>query len=64
MAQSSRILWRPKLIELLVKTDPHAPDEFRVNGVLPNIDAFYKTYDVKQGDKMYLPPDQRIRIWQ
>jgi predicted metalloendopeptidase len=64
MAQSSRILWRPKLIELLVKTDPHAPDEFRVNGVLPNIDAFYKTYDVKDGDKMYLPPDQRIRIWQ
>jgi putative endopeptidase len=64
MAQSSRILWRPKLIELLVKTDPHAPDEFRVNGVLPNVDAYYKTYDVKESDKMYLPPDQRIRIWQ
>jgi predicted metalloendopeptidase len=64
MAQSSRIKWREQLIELLIKSDPHSPDEFRVNGVVPNVDDFYTTYDVKEGDKLYLPPEQRVRIWQ
>jgi predicted metalloendopeptidase len=64
MAQSSRIKWREQLIELLIKSDPHSPDEFRVNGVVPNVDDFYTTYDVKEGDKLYLPPGQRVRIWQ
>ena len=64
MAQSSRIKWREQLIELLIKSDPHSPDEFRVNGVVPNVDDFYTTYDVKEGDKLYLPPEKRVRIWQ
>ncbi|MGI9272174.1 MAG: M13 family metallopeptidase [Woeseiaceae bacterium] len=64
MAQSSRIKWREQLIELLIKSDPHSPDEFRINGVAPNVDDFYATYDVKEGDKLYLPPEQRVRIWQ
>jgi predicted metalloendopeptidase len=63
-AQSSRIKWRKQMIELLVKTDPHSPDEFRVNGVVPNVDEFYKTYDVKPGDELYLAPENRVRIWQ
>ncbi|MDX1499152.1 MAG: M13-type metalloendopeptidase [Woeseiaceae bacterium] len=62
-AQSSRIKWREQLIEFLVKNDPHAPDVFRVNGVVPNVDAFYETYDVREGDGHYLPPEQRVRIW-
>ena len=64
MAQSSRIKWREQLIELLIKSDPHSPDEFRINGVAPNVDDFYATYDVKEGDKLYLPPEERVRIWQ
>ncbi len=64
MAQSSRIKWREQLIELLIKSDPHSPDEFRVNGVLPNVDDFYTTYGVKEGDQLYLAPDKRVRIWQ
>lgn len=64
MAQSSRIKWREQLIELLIKSDPHSPDEFRVNGVVPNVDDFYTTYNVKEGDKLYLAPEQRVRIWQ
>jgi predicted metalloendopeptidase len=63
-AQSSRIKWRQQMIELLVKTDPHSPDEFRVNGVVPNVDDFYKTYGVKEGDAHFLAPEGRIRIWQ
>ncbi|MDH4125644.1 MAG: hypothetical protein OEV69_08385 [Gammaproteobacteria bacterium] len=64
MAQSSRIKWREQLIELLIKSDPHSPDEFRVNGVVPNVDDFYTTYGVKEGDKLYLAPEKRVRIWQ
>ena len=64
MAQSSRIKWREQFIEMIIKSDPHAPDVFRVNGVVPNIDDFYATYGVKEGDKLYLPPAERIRIWQ
>lgn len=63
-AQSSRIKWRQQMIELLIKTDPHSPDEFRVNGVVPNVDDFYKTYGVKEGDGHYLAPEKRVRIWQ
>lgn len=63
-AQSSRIKWREQLIELLIKSDPHSPDVYRVNGVMPNVDDFYTTYDVKKGDALYRPPEERVRIWQ
>lgn len=43
--------------------DPHSPGEFRVNGIVRNVDAWYKAFDVKPGDKLYLPPEQRVRIW-
>jgi predicted metalloendopeptidase len=42
---------------------PHNPGEFRVNGIVRNIDAWYEAFDVKPGDKRYLPPEARIRIW-
>jgi len=64
MAQSSRIKWRDQLIELLIKSDPHSPDEFRVNGVVTNVDDFYTTYDLQPGDKLYRPAEERVRIWQ
>ena len=64
MAQSSRILWREELIELLIKSDPHSPDEYRVNGVMPNVDDFYETYGVVKGDALYRPAEERVRIWQ
>jgi putative endopeptidase len=41
----------------------HSPARFRVNGPLPNIDAWYVAFDVKPGDKMYLVPEERVRIW-
>jgi putative endopeptidase len=41
----------------------HAPSEFRVNGVVRNIDGWYQAFGVKPGEKLYLPPDQRVRIW-
>lgn len=62
-AQSSRIKWREQILELIVKTDPHSPDVFRINGVFPNMADFYKTYDVKPGDGLFLPEEQRVKIW-
>jgi putative endopeptidase len=44
-------------------SDPHSPGEFRVNGVVRNVDAWYKAFDVKPGDKLYLPPEERVKIW-
>ena len=45
------------------KEDPHSLGKWRVNATLPHVDAFYKTYDVKEGDKMYLAPKDRAKIW-
>jgi putative endopeptidase len=46
-----------------LKTDPHSPTQYRCNGILRNMPAFAKAYDVKPGDQMYLPPEQQVRIW-
>jgi putative endopeptidase len=43
--------------------DPHSPPEFRCNGVIRNIDAFYDAFDVDQSDGLYLDPQRRVRIW-
>jgi len=47
----------------LVTIDPHSPPVFRVRGTVTNLDAFYKAFNIKPGDKMYLPPEQRVSIW-
>ena len=44
-------------------TDPHSPSEYRVNGIVRNMPQFESAFDVKPGDKLYLPPDLRVRIW-
>ena len=44
-------------------TDPHSPGKYRVNGVVRNVDAWYKAFNVQPGDKLYLPPEQRVHIW-
>ena len=46
-----------------VITNEHSPGKYRVNGVVRNIDAWYKAFNVQPGDKMYLPPEQRVHIW-
>lgn len=46
-----------------LKSDPHSPAEYRVNGVVRNFDEWYDAFDVQPGDALYLPPEERIRIW-
>jgi predicted metalloendopeptidase len=60
-------IWRRKyrddeLARRLV-VDPHSPSLYRANGPIKNLDAFYEAFDVKPGDKMFKPKDERIQIW-
>jgi putative endopeptidase len=43
--------------------DPHSPPEFRCNGVIRNVDAFYEAFDVAEQDALFLDPQHRVRIW-
>jgi putative endopeptidase len=52
-----------KEIRNRVKRDPHALGEWRVNGALPHIDAWYKAFNVKEGDKMFIAKDKRLSLW-
>jgi endothelin-converting enzyme/putative endopeptidase len=44
-------------------SDPHSPEAYRVNGIVRNVDPWYAAFHVKPGDKLYLPPDQRVHVW-
>jgi endothelin-converting enzyme/putative endopeptidase len=59
--------WRSKVREDALRsrllTDPHSPPYYRVNGIVRNVDAWYDAFGVKPGDKLYLAPKDRVRIW-
>ena len=61
-AQSWRMKTRDQALRAQVATDPHAPAQFRAQTVR-NLDAWYDAFGVKQGQGLYLAPDQRVRIW-
>ena len=60
-------VWQSKMrddaLRNLIATDPHSPAEFRVIGPLRNLDAWYEAFDVQPGEKYYLAPADRVRIW-
>ena len=62
-AQAWRVKRRDELVSQLLKTGPHSQPEFRVNGVVVNIDGFHDAFATRPGDGLYKPQDQRIRIW-
>ena len=62
-AQGWRDKTRDEAMVVQLKSDPHSPDKFRANGPLSNLDAFYRTFKVKEGDRMYRPPKERVSIW-
>jgi putative endopeptidase len=59
--------WRGKVRDEMMKrvlvSDPHSPYRWRVDGTLRNVDEWYKAFDVKPGDKLYLAPKDRVRVW-
>ena len=60
-------IWRTKMrdeaIKNQVKTDPHSPGMYRAYVPLQNIDSFYQAFDIKPGEKLYVAPDKRVKIW-
>ncbi len=60
-------VWRERVAEAEQRrrllSDPHSPGEFRANGVVRNVDAWYEAFGVKPGDKLFLPPAERVTIW-
>ena len=62
-AQAWRGKARDDFVKKQVVSDPHSPRQYRVNGVMRNIDAWYLAFGVQPGDKLYLPPDKRVHIW-
>ncbi len=60
-------IWRTKsreeALKKQIKTDPHSPGQVRAVQPLRNVDAFYQAFDIKKGDKMYMKPDERVKIW-
>jgi len=60
-------VWREKIRDDTLRqrlvTDPHSPALYRVNGTIRNIPGWYQAFGVKEGDKLYVAPDQRVKIW-
>jgi len=62
-AQIWRLKNRDETMRMRLNVDPHSPEMFRVNGPLSNFHPFYAAFDVKEGDKLYIKPEDRARIW-
>ena len=62
-AQVWRTKFREEALRRQLSTGPHSPAHYRVIGVLPNIPEFYTAFDIKEGDAMYIAPEQRVKIW-
>jgi putative endopeptidase len=62
-AQVWRIKNRVEQIRARITTDPHSPEMYRINGPTVNFTPFYAAFGVKPGDKMYVNPEQRVKIW-
>ncbi|MEO1045831.1 MAG: M13 family metallopeptidase [Pseudomonadota bacterium] len=62
-AQVWRNKSREEYLRRQLKTDPHSPPDFRVNGIVRNFDEWYEAFNVGPDHELYLPPEERIRIW-
>ncbi len=62
-AQVWRSKYRDEAKRQQILTDPHSPAEFRVNGIVRNLDEWYAAFDIGQQSALYLPPEERVRIW-
>ena len=55
--------YRDEALRQQIMTDPHAPSMYRANGAVRNVPEFYEAFDVAEGDALYLPPEERVKIW-
>ena len=62
-AQVWRNKYRDEALRQLIMTNPHAPTMYRANGAVRNVPEFYEAFEVAEGDALYLPPEERVKIW-
>lgn len=62
-AQSWRKKARDESVRVQINTDPHSPAQYRVNGVVRNVPAFYEAFNIAETDELYLAPEDRVKIW-
>ena len=62
-AQVWKRVVRDEALKNQIETDPHSPAQYRVNGVVRNMDEWYEAFAVEEGDEMYLAPEDRVKIW-
>jgi putative endopeptidase len=62
-SQVWRANYRDEAMRNQVQNGPHSPPEFRVNGTVQNVDGWYRAFNVRPGNKLYVAPNKRIRIW-
>ena len=55
--------YRDEALRSQIETDPHSPSSFRANGSVRNVPEFYKAFNVSESDALYLPPEERVKIW-
>jgi putative endopeptidase len=60
-------IWRQNRTEGSLRnqilTDPHSPERYRINGTVRNMDVWYEAFDITPDDELYLPPEERVKIW-
>jgi predicted metalloendopeptidase len=60
-------VWRSKIrdeaLRRQIATDPHSPAIYRANGPVRNVSAWYEAFNIEEGDAMYLPAEERVKIW-
>ncbi|MEM8983898.1 MAG: M13-type metalloendopeptidase [Pseudomonadota bacterium] len=62
-AQVWRNKYRDEALRNLINTNPHSPSMYRTNGAVRNVPEFYEAFDVSVDDELYLPPEERVKIW-
>jgi putative endopeptidase len=55
--------YRDEALRTQIETDPHSPSPFRANGSVRNVPEFYRAFDIKETDALYLAPEDRVKIW-
>ncbi len=62
-SQVWRRKYRDEELRMRLVTDPHSPSEYRANGIVSNMNEFYRAFEVKEGDRLFRPEGERVRIW-
>jgi putative endopeptidase len=55
--------YRDEALRQQIMTNPHSPSKYLANGAVRNVPEFYEAFDVKEGHALYLPPEERVKIW-